>query len=116
MKKTVLVFLTSILAATLLSGCLATAGRLSQTVGGKFSEFSDKRQAGFVKDTTGLVGGVYTAAGQTAVEISKENAAKEAKADQSKQVASKQSAKPAVKSTAAKKIVKKPVVLKEGAE
>lgn len=94
------------------------AGRLAQTVGGKFSNFSENRkEPGLVKDATGLVGSVYTAGGQTAIDMAKENEAKEAKADQSKQAVAKQSAKPVVKpTTPAKKLVKKPVVLKEEAE
>jgi hypothetical protein len=45
-----------------LGGC-ATAGKLSNAVGEKFHEFSDKQDSGIIKDSTKLVGDVHVTAG-----------------------------------------------------
>lgn len=70
-------------AGVILAGC-QTAGGIAQTVGGKFTDYSNKQESGIVKTATGVAGSAYTTVGNAVapkkVETAKATAAVATKA------------------------------------
>lgn len=95
------------LAGIILAGC-QTAGGIAQTVGSKFTDYSNKQDDGIVKTATGAAGSAYTSVG---------NAVAPKKAEAAKTPVAKDSTAPApVTKTATKKTAPKVQPVKAGGE